>query len=49
MAARMNAKKLILTHMYPECIGRETEMLDNAKRIYDEEVMIASDGMKVVV
>jgi ribonuclease BN (tRNA processing enzyme) len=49
MAARMNAKKLILTHMYPECEGRETEMLDNAKRIYDEEVMIASDGMKVVV
>jgi ribonuclease BN (tRNA processing enzyme) len=49
MAARMNAKKPILTHMYPECEGRETEMLNNVKKIYDEEVVIASHGMKVVV
>jgi hypothetical protein len=34
---------------YPECEGRETEMLNNAGKIYYEEAMIASDGMKVVV
>jgi ribonuclease BN (tRNA processing enzyme) len=49
LATRMNAKKLVLTHMYPECDGRESEMLDNIKRIYDREVTLAEDGMTIVL
>jgi len=49
LATRMNAKKLVLTHMYPECDGRETEMLDSIKCIYDREVTLAEDGMKIVL
>jgi len=49
LAAEMNAKKLVLTHMYPECDGREREMVDNIKRVYDGEVTLAEDGMKIVL
>jgi ribonuclease BN (tRNA processing enzyme) len=49
LAAEMDAKRLVLTHMYPECDGRESEMLDNIKRIYDREVTLAEDGMKIVL
>jgi len=49
MAVRMNAKKLILTHTYPECEGKETEMLDSVKKIYEEEAMIATGDTEVAV
>jgi ribonuclease BN (tRNA processing enzyme) len=49
LATEMNAKKLVLTHMYPECDGRESEMLDIIKRIYDREVTFAEDGMTIVL
>jgi ribonuclease BN (tRNA processing enzyme) len=49
LAAKMNARKLVLTHMYPECNGRESEMLDRIKRIYDREVTLAEDGMTIVL
>lgn len=49
LATKMNAKKLVLTHMYPECEGRETEMLEATKAVYHEEAMMAFDGMRIVV
>jgi ribonuclease BN (tRNA processing enzyme) len=49
LATKMNAKKLVLTHMYPECEGRENEMLDNVKGIYAGEVVLAEDGIKIVL
>lgn len=49
LATKMNAKKLVLTHMYPECEGREAEMLHATKTIYPGEVTVAFDGMRIVV
>jgi ribonuclease BN (tRNA processing enzyme) len=49
LATRMKAKKLVLTHMYPECERRETEMLEAVKAIYHGEVTMAFDGMRIVV
>jgi ribonuclease BN (tRNA processing enzyme) len=48
-AKRMKAKRLVLTHMYPECEGREYEMLNNIKSVYDGEVILAEDGMKIAL
>jgi hypothetical protein len=45
----MNGGRLVLTHMYPECEGREAEMLDEAKRVYTGEVTLAVDGMKIAL
>jgi len=45
----MKAKKLILTHLYPICEGREQEMLTEAKRQFAGEVLIAEDGMKMEI
>ena len=47
LAAKMKAKKLILTHLYPECDGREEEMLIEAKRRFTGQVLIAEDGMRI--
>ena len=49
LAERMKAKRLVLTHLYPECEGRESEMLGNVKSVYGGEVDLAEDGMKIVV
>jgi len=47
LAVKMKAKKLILTHLYPECDGREEEMLIEAKRRFTGQVLIAEDGMRI--
>ena len=49
LAAKMKAKKLVLTHMYPECEGREEEMLIEAKRRFAGEVLIAEDGIRIEI
>jgi len=49
LADRMKAKKLVLTHLYPECEGRESEMLDSIKSVYSGEVILAEDGMKIAL
>ena len=49
LAAKMKAKKLVLTHLYPECEGREEEMLRQAKRHFAGEISIAEDGMRVKI
>jgi len=43
----MEAKKVILTHLYPECECREEEMLRQAKREFAREILIAEDGMRI--
>jgi len=48
-ANKMNARKLFLTHIYPECDGREAEMLHEIRRTYRGESTIAADGMRVVI
>lgn len=49
LAQRMGAKRLILTHLYPETEGKEQSMLDEVKRCFDGEVNIAEDLMVVEV
>jgi len=49
LASKMKAKKVILTHLYPECEGREEEMLRQAKRHFAGEILIAEDGMRIEI
>jgi len=35
--------------LYPECEGREKEMLRQAKRQFVGEILIAEDGMKIKI
>ena len=49
MASKMKAKRVILTHLYPECEGREEEMLRQAERHFAGEISIAEDGMRVKI
>lgn len=44
-----NFKKVVLTHMYPECEGREEEMIKTIKQIVDVEVVVAYDGLRLVI
>jgi len=45
----MKAKRVILTHLYPECEGREEEMLIQAKRHFAGQITIAEDGIRIKV
>jgi len=47
LGSEMEAKKVILTHLYPECECREEEMLRQAKREFAREILIAEDGMRI--
>jgi ribonuclease BN (tRNA processing enzyme) len=49
LANKMNTKKLILTHLYPKCYGKEREMRREIKKYYSEEVTFAEDGMVIEV
>lgn len=40
-------KKVILTHMYPECEGREDEMVSKIKKASDTEVVVAYDNLQL--
>lgn len=42
-------KKVVLTHMYPACEGREEEMASKIKNIAGCEVVIGYDGLKIDV
>ncbi len=44
-----NFKKVVLTHMYPDCEGREDEMIKTIKDIVDCEVIIPQDFTKIEV
>jgi len=47
--SEMEAKKVILTHLYPECEGREEEMLRQAKRHFAGQISIAEDGIRIKI
>ena len=49
LAEKMNAKRLVLAHVYLECEGRESEMLASTKSVNSGEVALAQDGMKVAL
>jgi len=49
LASKMKAKKLVLTHLYPECEGREEEMLIQAKRHFAGQLSIAEDGIRIKI
>jgi ribonuclease BN (tRNA processing enzyme) len=49
LAERMRAKRLVVTHLYPECEGRESEMLDAIKSLYSGEVAVGEDGMRIAL
>lgn len=42
-------KKVVLTHMYPECAGREEEMIETIRKIVDVEVVVGYDFLKLDV
>lgn len=42
-------KKVVLTHMYPACEGREEEMVRVIKNLADTEVVVAYDLLKLEV
>jgi ribonuclease BN (tRNA processing enzyme) len=46
-ASKANVKKLVLTHMYPVCTGREKEMVKNIKKNYKGKVIIGKDLLKI--
>jgi ribonuclease BN (tRNA processing enzyme) len=47
IARKSNVKKLVLNHLYPECDGREKEMVKEIKEKFDGEVMVAEDMMEI--
>lgn len=49
LASKMECKKVVLTHLYPECKGREKEMIEKVKGKFDGEVVIAKDEMKIEI
>jgi len=49
LVSKMKAKKVILTHLYPECEGREEKMLRQARRHFAGEILVAEDGMRIKI
>jgi len=49
LVTKMKAKRLILTHMYPECQGKEKETHQEARNHYAGEVIFAEDKMEIEV
>ncbi|MCS7135148.1 MAG: MBL fold metallo-hydrolase [Candidatus Aenigmarchaeota archaeon] len=49
MAKRMNAKKLVLMHFFPSCEKKEREILSRVKKFFDGEVVLAKDGIEMIV
>lgn len=46
-AARAKARRVVLTHMYPECDG--VDMLAGLRRVFEGEALLAEDGMTVEI
>ena len=49
IANEANFKKVVLTHFYPESIGREKEIIANVKKQFDGEVLVAEDFMTIEI
>jgi ribonuclease BN (tRNA processing enzyme) len=47
MATRANVRKLVLTHLYPECDGEDIE--EQCRKTYDGPLLIAEDLMKMTL
>jgi ribonuclease BN (tRNA processing enzyme) len=43
IAKQAEVKKLVLTHFYPTCNGREQEMLNDVKKFYAGEIILGQD------
>ena len=43
LADAIGCRSLILTHLYPECEGREQDMIDQISRVFNGEVFLAYD------
>ncbi|MFX0136193.1 MAG: MBL fold metallo-hydrolase [Candidatus Hodarchaeota archaeon] len=48
-AEEANVKKLVLTHLYPVCTGREKEMVKSIRRNYKGKVIIGKDLLKIKI
>jgi ribonuclease BN (tRNA processing enzyme) len=49
VANQANAKRVILTHLFPVCKGKENEMIAEIKKQYSGEVIVASDLQQFTV
>ena len=49
VASQAGVKKLVLTHLFPQCKGREKEMVRSAKSKFSGEVIASSDLLKIKV
>jgi len=49
IARKSKVRKLALNHFYPECKGREKEMVSKIKEKFDGEVIIAEDFMEIEI
>lgn len=49
IATAARVKKVILTHLFPVCKGKEDEMIEEVKRHYNGEVHIANDLDEFVI
>jgi len=45
MAALAGAKRLVLTHFYPECLG--TDIADQCRKTYDGKLILARDLLAI--
>ncbi|NVM00820.1 MAG: MBL fold metallo-hydrolase [Candidatus Helarchaeota archaeon] len=46
-AKEANVKKLVLTHLYPVCTGREKEMVKSIRKNYKGKVIVGKDLIKI--
>ncbi len=49
IAAETECRRLVLTHLYPVCEGREEEMVRRISQDYGGEITVAEDYMRLVV
>ena len=47
IAAQAGAKRLLLTHFYPECEGED--ILGQCRKAYSGEILLAEDLLRVTV
>lgn len=47
LAKEANVKKLVLTHMYPICNGREKEMAKDVKKEFKGKIVKGKDFLKI--
>ena len=49
IAEKANVKRVILTHLFPVCNGKENEMVTEVKKYFSGEVIIAKDLQKFII